>query len=204
MLIAHARKKGKTHRGGGRNYDAMKNDIARLLKQDANPDLFFTTMVDLYALHSGFPGRKQAERLRGDPLKRVQFLEKSWADDIADRRFIPHIQLHEYEAILFADVSQFDSFYDNAERSIEKLKKIAESVTSPELIDDGQQTAPSKRIIEQFPDYKDAKTTVGPQAASRIGLTRIRSKCPHFDAWVTRLESLGSTSQEPTARASVG
>lgn len=33
VLIAHARKKGRVHRGGGRNFTAMQNDIQRRLKQ---------------------------------------------------------------------------------------------------------------------------------------------------------------------------
>ena len=58
------------------------------------------------------------------------------------------------------------------------------------LINDGQQTAPSKRIIAQFPDYGKAKSTFGPQLAQRIGLSKIRSKCSHFHRWLSRLESL--------------
>ncbi|MCC3408669.1 MAG: DUF4276 family protein [Microcoleus sp. PH2017_10_PVI_O_A] len=48
ILIAHAKKKGKVHRGGGRNYAPMKNDIMRFMKQEKAPDVFFTTMIDLY------------------------------------------------------------------------------------------------------------------------------------------------------------
>ena len=55
---------------------------------------------------------------------------------------------------------------------------------------------PSKRIIAQFPEYKDLKTTVGPRMAERIGLENIRSKCPHFKAWIGRLEKLGSEAPE--------
>ena len=56
LLIAHALKKGKVHRGGGRNFTAMQNDIQRLLKQESGDEVFFTTMIDLYALHQNFPG----------------------------------------------------------------------------------------------------------------------------------------------------
>ena len=72
-----------------------------------------------------------------------------------------------------------------------QLQKVADSVDSPELIDDGQHSAPSKRIIEQIPAYKRLKTSVGPQMAADIGLRAIRLKCPHFDAWISRLEGLG-------------
>jgi hypothetical protein len=191
VLIAHSRRKGVVHRGGGRRYLPMKNDIQRLIKQDSDSDAFFTTMVDLYALHADFPGRDEAEGLRSDPQKRVLALEAAWADDIQDSRFVPFLQLHEYEAYLFTDVSQFELFYPSQPTGIANLQRIAASVSTPELIDDGQQTAPSKRIITEFPDYEGAKATIGPQVGELIGLGAIRAKCPHFDRWLTKLERLG-------------
>ncbi len=41
-LIAHARRKGKIHRGGGRNFRAMQDDINRRRKQEPGRDVFFT------------------------------------------------------------------------------------------------------------------------------------------------------------------
>lgn len=189
-LIAHARKKGQVHRGGGRNYAPMKNDILRSLKEDSNSDVFFTTMIDLYAIHPDFPGLAESERMRQDPIRRVEFLEERFAEDIGDRRFIPYIQLHEYEAYLFSDPTCFE--YLDAERTkeIEALRAIASQYQTPELINDGQQTAPSKRIIAQFPDYGKAKSIFGPLLAEQIGLQVIRSKCSHFHKWLSRLESL--------------
>ncbi len=198
VLIAHARKKGRIHRGGGRNFTAMQNDITRRLKEDSERDVFFTTMIDLYALHANFPGLEEAEKLRMDPYRRVEALEKSWLDETGDNRFIPFIQLHEFEAYLFSDVSRLALFFDNASSGIAALQKIVDDVQSPEQIDDGQHTAPSKRIIEQFPEYRDLKPTVGPQAAETIGLENIRSKCLHFKRWIERLEKLGGQSlREP-------
>lgn len=190
VLIAHARKKGKVHRGGGRNYAAMKNDILRFLRQDKREDVFFTTMIDLYALHAKFPGREEAEKLRHLPQQRVKFLEESFAKDIDDQRFIPYIQLHEYEVYLFSDPSWFEYFYDHHRKEIAVLQALANAYTTPELIDDGEHTAPSKRIIAQLPDYDAAKSVEGPQVAELIGLETIRVKCPHFDAWLSTLEKL--------------
>ncbi len=196
-LIAHARKKGKVHRGGGRNFTAMQNDIERRLKQESGRDVFFTTMIDLYALHKGFPGSEEAKKLRHDPYARVGALERAWFDKTGDKRFIPFIQLHEFESYLFADVSQFSFFFDNVDSRTSALQKVVDDARSPERIDDGRHTAPSKRIIAQFPEYEDLKTTVGPQMAERIGLGTIRSQCPHFKAWVERLEKLGEESAGP-------
>ena len=188
VRIAHARKRGRIHRGGGRNYEPMKNDIRRLLSQEKDGDVFFTTMIDLYALPARFPRRDEAEGLRHDPRQRVGFLEQAFGEDINDRRFLPYIQLHEYEALLFSDPSGFRYFYGHHEAQLAALQAIAASHSSPELIDDGPHSAPSKRIEAQFPDY--AKPLMGPEIAAWIGLEAMRSKCPHFHAWVSRLEGL--------------
>lgn len=193
VLIAHTRKKHKTHRGGGRKYQSMRNDIVRFLKQESNADVFFTTMVDLYALHADFPCINEAERFRGEPCKRVEFLESAWANDLDDPRFIPHIQLHEYEAYVFVDVEKLEMFYPRKKSAIARLKEIADNKDTPELIDDGLHTAPSKRILKEIQEYN--KRVDGPQIAEMIGLSAIRSKCPHFDGWLTKLESLATSTK---------
>ncbi len=190
ILIAHARKKGRVHRGGGRKYLPMRNDILRFLSQEKGANVFFTTMIDLYAIHADFPGLDKAEELRQIPEKRVAFLEQSFADDIGDRRFLPHIQMHEYEAYLFSNPTCFAYFYHHHEKQIAALKAVADEHNSPEMIDDGQHSAPSKRIIAQLPDYEGAKSVIGPQIAELIGLDVIRTRCPHFATWLTRLEKL--------------
>jgi hypothetical protein len=190
ILIAHARNKGKVHRGGGRRYEPMKDDILRFLKQEKGDNVFFTTMIDLYAISPEFPGLNESEKLRNNPAQRVEFLENSFAADMDDQRFIPYIQLHEYEAYLFSDPTCFESFYDNCSDKVANLKAITDSYETPELINDSKETAPSKRIIAQFPDYKKAKSTVGSLLAESIGLEIIRSKCHHFNSWLLQLESL--------------
>lgn len=192
VLVAHARKKGRIHRGGGRRFRPMQNDIERFLRQESGRDVYFTTMVDLYALPNDFPGLDEADRVRHVPRDRVRLLEDSWRNETGDGRFVPFIALHEFESYLFSDVSKFDEFFDGADRGMAELQRVVDGVTSPELIDNGQHTAPSKRIISQFPEYDSLKSSVGPQMAELIGLTTIRSKCPHFDAWIRCLEQLGT------------
>lgn len=191
VLIAHAKKKGRVHRGGGRKYNPMKNDIQRFLAQEKGENVFFTTMIDLYAIHTEFPGLVEAEKLRHMPDKRIEALERAFAEDIGDARFVPYIQLHEYETYLFSDPIWFKYFYDHHDKQIAALETIADKHATPELINDGRHSAPSKRIIAELPDYEAAKTVEGPQIAELIGLAVIRAKCPHFAAWLSRLERLG-------------
>jgi hypothetical protein len=190
VLVAHAKKKGRVHRGGGQNYTPMKNDIIRFLKQDKDPDAYFTTMIDLYALYADFPGLTEAQEMQPDPFERVKFLEQKFAEDIGDPRFIPYLQLHEYEAYLFSDPTCFEYLDAGGMQAVKTLQSIASQYETPELINDGSQTAPSKRIIAVFPDYEKAKTTFGPQLAAKIGLSVIRDRCSHFNEWLSKLESL--------------
>ena len=192
VLVANSHRKHRTHQGGVRKFQAIQKDITRFLKQDSKVDAFFTSMIDLYRLPEDFPGFKEAEKHRSEPYRRVGMLEELWARETGDRRFIPHIQLHEYEAYLFVNVSILSNYYDDRQRDIALLKASADAFDSPELIDDGPETAPSKRIICRLQQYESDKPTVGVQAAERIGLPEIRRKCPHFAQWLERLEGLGT------------
>lgn len=191
ILIAHSKHHGRVTRGGvpGR-YEPMRRDILDELKKHKRRDAFFTTMIDVYGLPKDFPGRKTHRRNPHAPIPFVKALEKSFGDDIAYRRFIPYLQLHEFETILFAAPDSFRVAFDDCDRAIEDLKKIAASFPTIEHINDSQKTAPSKRIISLIPDYASQKTSAGPDIAEYTGLPTIRSKCPHFDGWLTRLESL--------------
>lgn len=201
VLIAHARRKGKAHRGGGRKYKPMRDDIERFTKQEASRDVRFTTLIDLYALAPDFPGLSDAEKLNHLPYDRVKALEQAWYDDQADRRFVPFIALYEFETFLFAKPDELSLFYPNEPQAIHALQKIATDAGNIELINDGPQTAPSKRIIAQFPLYERAKTTVGPQVAELIGLPRIRECCRHFDEWVQKIETLGKSTAGDSSNA---
>ncbi len=192
ILTAIAKKKGTVHRGGVLKYMPLKNDILRFLAQEKARDVFFTTMIDLYALPHDFPGWADAEKLRHSPDKRIKALEQALAAEINDWRFIPYIQLHEYEAYLFSDPTCFSYVYPRREKAILALKTIAEQYVTPELINDDPSSAPSKRIIAELPDYEDGKAVIGPEVAEWIGLEVIRNKCPHFNDWLSRLEQLNT------------
>lgn len=189
--IEHSRHHGKVARGGvSARYETMRRDILNELRRRKGRDILFSSLIDVYGLPRDFPGRKGRRRDPRDPTGYVTALEKAFGDDIGDPRFVPHLQLHEYETMLFADPEAFRIAFSDCDRAIEELKKIADSVPTIEHIDDGPTTAPSKRIIDLLPAYRGSKTSAGPDIAVVIGLPVIRSKCPHFDAWLTRLESM--------------
>ena len=86
----------------------------------------------------------------------------------------------------------FALVYDESDAGIAALRSAVAVALSPELVNDGETTAPSKRIISQFPQYSGQKTTVGVELAHCVGIDTTRSLCAHFDRWLKVLESLGS------------
>ena len=103
---------------------------------------------------------------------------------------IPYVQLHEFEGLLFSRPEAFESVPDARESSVAELRSVRAGFASPELINDGKHTAPSKRIQRALPRYR--KEVHGPRVASRIGLAAIRRECKRFDEWLSRLETLAS------------
>lgn len=188
-VVVTNRKLGK--RGGILDFAKLEGDVRRLLRGDRNPEARFTTMIDLYALPSEFPGWTVA-RKQVRPTERVVALEQALGDAIGDYRFVPYIQLHEFEALLYCDLSQLARRITGAERGLEKLAEEVEGL-KPEEINEGATTAPSKRLIKYVPQYSGAKVRVGAPAAAAIGLPKLRAECPHFDSWVTTLEQLPQT-----------
>lgn len=180
----------QTFKGGVTSYDAVRKDIIRWTKQFKGQDDHFTTMLDLYRLPSDFPGYAEAAN-KSDPIARVQVLEKALAADIGDPRFIPYIQLHEFEALLFTDIEKLSIAYPDSSRqkAITSLGSTLGGFKDPEHIDDGPDTSPSKRILKEIPEYR--KSSVGPLVANAIGLPQLMERCPHFRVWVEALLALG-------------
>ena len=187
--VTTSRKRGRKYRGGLVTYAHAHRDIITWLKQESQNNVRVTTLFDLYALPTDFPGYGEAQR-ESDPYQKVGMLEKALGADVDDRRFIPHLQLHEFEALLFCDARQLETQFDVPGSGIQQLVDVADQIANPELINDGPDTAPSKRIISVIPAYRRTKASAGPIVAGRIGLDNLRTRCRHFGEWVNRLEDL--------------
>lgn len=183
--VEFGRKKGEIFRGGLIKYGKLRKDLVNWLNQDKTAVV--TTMVDLYALPPDFPGR-QAGKGIVNPRERVAHLEREFGNDVNCIRFMPHIQLHEFETILFTDIGRLSDYYPQHQHGINNLIAEAAHFQNPELINEGKTTAPSKRILREVPSYE--KVLAGSVVALELGLPLIRQKCIHFDAWLIALEQL--------------
>ena len=175
-------------RGGGLGYARIEKDIRNRMKEDQNPEARFSTMLDLYALPADFPGYDDAAKETTGVMK-VTHLEKALLTRFDDPRFLPYLQLHEFEAFLYCDLAELERRLDGV--SLKRLKAETAGVP-PEDINEREESAPSRRLIKHIPRYKKLKVRVGALAAGAIGLEVIREKCPHFNGWLTRLEKLAN------------
>ena len=182
VLTSKDNRKAKEYRGGLVHYEKAKKDIQNWLKEDKSADCRFTTMFDLYALPENFPGYAEAMK-QADKYERVTLLEQALKGDIGDTRFIPYIQLHEFEALLFCSNKGFEYYYDIT--IYNKTKEIVDSFANPEDINSSPQTAPSKRLLSIKPDYD--KVIEGNLIVMEVGINSILEKCPRFKAWVKKL-----------------
>ena len=170
----------KTGRGGFVNYLHLKNDVMKLL-QSTKSDFIVSTFVDFFRIPE-VPYRERWAS-KGTHLEQVLEMEKCISDDISDRRFIPYIQLHEFEALLFSSNKGFEAYFTSSE-AIE-TQKIIEAYNNPEDINSSPGGAPSKRLQSIKADYN--KVIEGNLIALEIGINELLAKCPKFKSWITRL-----------------
>jgi hypothetical protein len=180
------------HKGGRTSYARVKKDVLVQLKQDRTG--YCSTMLDFYGLGEGFPGTPLPPNLAN--INKVTHIEQAVKNDIVahvpdlrpDVRFIPYLQLHEYEGLLFSDPEAFaNSIYQS--HLTRQFQSVRQEFPTPEDIDDSPNTAPSKRVIRLCPSYR--KVLNGTGAAMAVGVDTMRRECPHFREWVERLEALG-------------
>ena len=181
------------HKGGNTSYPRVKKDIVTQLKQDKVA--FCSTMIDYYGLGRGFPGTPLPQNLSN--LDKVRHIERAVKADIvaelaeirADIRFLPYLQLHEYEGLLFSDPTVFAASIGQQQLAT-RFVQIRQAFATPEDINDNPNTAPSKRIVGAYPAYR--KLLDGLRAAQAVGIERMRTECTHFREWIECLEALSS------------
>ena len=190
-LLGNARQRFR--RGGIRAWNVVRRDIVNHLREDqAN---IATTMVDYYGMPTvgrlAWPGRSQAAELAFRHKARTiddslsAEIRQTMGPGFNDRRFIPYVMMHEFEAMLFSDCEKFGEGIGHPQLA-PRFQEIRSQFASPEEIDDTPDTAPSRRIVELIPSYQ--KPLMGNLAVLEIGLDAIRTECPNFRTWLERLE----------------
>jgi hypothetical protein len=192
-IVGNARLRQR--RGGIRPCPSVRADIMNHLLDDQG--CIATTMVDYYALPQDGPGSWPGRALSNglDTIKKkAQCVQEAVLADLGRKmqnrsdfeRFVPFVVMHEFEGLLFSDCAAFSRGIGRADLEVD-FRQIRDTFTTPEEINDSPVTAPSKRVEALVPGYE--KPLLGVLAVLEIGLSRIREECPHFDGWLTQLES---------------
>lgn len=177
----------KTHKGGFVRYDKLKNDVVELLKRERNAVI--STLIDFFAIPTSMPDYKDCMNLRGVD-RQINCLEKAMYEDIGNNQFLPYIQKHEFEALVFAAQEAFDEFlvfFPIGQQSTIKaeFQQVVSSYPNPENINSGNTTAPSKRLMKIIPGYH--KVLHGNLLIEEAGMNRLLIRCPRFKNWVNQL-----------------
>jgi hypothetical protein len=202
--------------GGGRGgvkwlrCEELCDQIRRHLKDRRQP--YVTTFFDYYGLPRGekagwaFVERAKAEvTIRGldatadaieDNLHRLAIAGLDLPN--VDKRLIPYIQLHELEALFFAEPGKMATAFENTSLA-RPFAEVVADCGGCERINDRPQTAPSKRIQAAFPGYVKGRSNFahGPRIAEKLDLATVRSACPRFSGWLARLEGLAPAEATP-------
>ena len=176
---------GKKHKGGSVSVGRVVADLRRLQSSFA----YLTTFFDLYR----FRDRKESETAEQLATRIAEAFGTSG-------KLIPYVQQYEYETLFLADPKALADHF-RAEAIAADAHAAVRSAGGAEQVNDGPDTAPSKRIGAWCASHsgqrydKQSKRRHALPIAKAITLGVMRQACPLFDAWVTRMETLGATSK---------
>lgn len=197
-LSLHAKVIGKPgHKGGVRSSEAVRKEILALLRQE--PRSHVSTFFDYYGLPEGWPGVREAKGKKAREIAGI--VEAAMRGEVQlkmegsgdPNRFLPYVQMHEVEALLFSDPKVMAIVFEQPDLE-PRFTQILNECGECEEINDHQATAPSRRIENLFPGYRKGSgiRAHAPMIVKRIGVDRLRQACPHFNEWVTTLERITS------------
>lgn len=149
-----------------------------------------TTLIDYYGITKshGFPNWEESQGIP-DANERVALIEQGMMESLDNKscsRFIPYIQLHEFEGLLFSNIDAFERVIPKEDLvGIEELRQTAAIFDNPEMINNSRETSPSHRLERIVRGYE--KVVYGNYLAESIGLNKIRERCPRFNHWIESL-----------------
>ncbi len=185
------------HKGGDIRFERAKPDIERFLNQ--RKDTYVSTMFDYFRINEDWPGFKDVKNQKEKGVnysadQKAEVLEKAMKKEIVNsfsnadtiHRFIPYIQMHEFEALLFTNAGILAEKTNTKVSSIQEILQLYNDL--PEEINEDPQKAPSKRLEKLIHGYR--KVFYGKVISETITIDTICKKCPHFNNWLTHFESL--------------
>ena len=112
-------------------FEYLKNDVSRVA---ATKNVLITTLLDFFRLPTDFPGYttdslRLPDMEQGIKEKVTEFMDASC--------FLPYIQRHEIESLMYTSMDGFNVVVDDQE-SLDELQRIIDSYPTPEDINGGR------------------------------------------------------------------
>lgn len=184
----------RAERGGVRGWPEVKENIVRFLVSD--PSVFLTIMVDYYAMPSdpkkgGWPGRRQASGLnyaqRADCVEKAIGTYKPKSERNGTRDVSSRL------SSCMNSRGCFSATASNSPRAsaIPSWHQPSKRFATTSSRRENQRLScdpPFRAHSKTGPGYR--KPLYGNLAALEIGLQAMRDECPHFRAWLAKLEQL--------------
>lgn len=174
-------------KGGLVSWGKAQNHLNALFASEKTA--FISTMLDFYNFPTDLPGYPLTDVTPAQA--RSQAIESAMQAcfPYAAKRFIPYLNLHEFEALLFACPATIAAYFETDAGKQQALIALLQKAGLPEEINHGPLTHPAKRLENSF-SY--GKKTDGATLAEKIGIEKIMQTCPHFAAWVRKLCAFGN------------
>lgn len=195
-VFLYSRVVGKPGHKGRNTFSTVRKELHALLRQE--PGSYVTMFFDYYGLKDDWPalnaskGKDPAGILNAISQGIYDSIASDIGTDLVGNRFIPYVQVHELESLLFAGSEHMAHVFEQSKLQRD-FEKIVAECGGCEKINDNVNTAPSKRIQKYFPGYKKGRSVNAHayRIIQRTGIDRIRQKCPNFNEWYTKLEKTG-------------
>jgi Domain of unknown function (DUF4276) len=139
-----------------------------------------STLYDFY----GFKGRDERT------IEALEHAILALVSSEQSHRFTPYVQKYEFEALLFAIPQQVVAHLKGKSEQLESMQSAVKLSGSAEAVNDSVDTSPSHCMKQIFAGY--SKKLHGPAIIESAGIDAVRSECPRFHQWLTKLEKLAS------------
>ncbi len=177
-------------RGGFVNWDAIKFDLRAIFSENRDPDMRFTTLLDVYRMPAKVLKLADFNSPVGTPAQ-VEAVEKAIEAVFNEPRFKCYLQRHEFESLLLADMDALETVFHRDKAGLQALRLDIAAFANAEDINHGPTTHPFARLEAAVAGYEDLKASNAYFVLKDADFETVRSKCPRFDSWLRHWENWG-------------
>lgn len=188
IMSVSARLIGKPgHKGGNARFERLRKDVTIILRE---PEVVVSMFMNFFKLASDFPDVEPC-RKQSNTDAQINCLEQALHKHIGSDLFIPYVQKHEFEALLFSLSTGFTNYLGT--KSCKELEAVSQQFPNPEDINSNQ--PPSYRltdILNRCEQLNYKKVIYGNIFALEVGIETMITRCERFSNWINKLGKTAS------------